>query len=477
MSCSERCRRGLLRSISSSGVSKLGGRRATVAARVASAGTRSLHTYHQAMSWGLTNETVVHHGSAPPSCANHSRKLPAIVRVVVPALAGTAVGRGVDAAGEAVALERRFARRRRPVVVAVGEVPLAEPARVVAVLAQHRPLGREARVERAAAGDHAAGLVGVEARQQRGARGRAVVGGGVVAARRRRRLRAGVRRLGGSAMPIGVAENHCGKRSWSTTITRMFGRLRRACRRRCGRGRGAGVALRCSVAVGVGERLDAEPGARERRRRRSAPRFRNVRRSTLLCCSGIHAFHASSHPGAGAGPRSGVCRPDRHRRGAVSADVRPREPRTTPLCRPVSVTVSPLPGSRDASPADADQLPRRARERRRASSERDRARAPARTAGPPGGLLAGRRRELRAEHGPSSQGERVTVQGAAAGRRRVAGDPRRFVDRRAGPDQHDARARSTRAALRSSRASARAPTCSPPRRDGDRELAGGGAGR
>ena len=30
---------------------------------LASAGTRSLHTYHQAMSCGLTNETVVHHGS------------------------------------------------------------------------------------------------------------------------------------------------------------------------------------------------------------------------------------------------------------------------------------------------------------------------------------------------------------------------------------------------------------------------------
>jgi hypothetical protein len=50
VSCSERCRRGLLRALSSSGVSKFGGRRETSCAALASAGTRSLHSYHHAMS-------------------------------------------------------------------------------------------------------------------------------------------------------------------------------------------------------------------------------------------------------------------------------------------------------------------------------------------------------------------------------------------------------------------------------------------
>ena len=101
-------------------------------------------------------------------------------RIHAPALAGPAVGGGVHAAGEAVALERAFADRRRPVVVAVGEVPLAQPARVVAVLAQHRPPRRESRIECAPTGDHAARLMGVEAREQGRSRGRAVVGGRVM---------------------------------------------------------------------------------------------------------------------------------------------------------------------------------------------------------------------------------------------------------------------------------------------------------
>ena len=101
-------------------------------------------------------------------------------------------------------------RRGRPVVVAVGEVPLAEPARAVAVLAQHRAPGGEARVERAPAGDHAAGLVGVEAGQQRRARGRAVVRGRVVAGEARPPLRAGARGCGGRPTPTRAGENHCG---------------------------------------------------------------------------------------------------------------------------------------------------------------------------------------------------------------------------------------------------------------------------
>ena len=103
------------------------------------------------------------------------------MRVHAPALAGRAVRRGVDAAREAVALERPFARDRGPLVVVMGEMPLAVPAGVVAVLAQHRSPGWKAGVERAAARDHAAGLVRVETGQQRRARRAAVVGGGVVA--------------------------------------------------------------------------------------------------------------------------------------------------------------------------------------------------------------------------------------------------------------------------------------------------------
>src|SRR3954451_10703879 len=45
-------------------------------------------------------------------------ELPGDLRIGPPALAGPAVGRGVDAAGEAVALESPFAGERTPVVVA-----------------------------------------------------------------------------------------------------------------------------------------------------------------------------------------------------------------------------------------------------------------------------------------------------------------------------------------------------------------------
>ena len=101
--------------------------------------------------------------------------------VDAPALAGGAVGRGVGAAVETVALELRRAVAVVPVAVAVGQVPLAVPVRGVAQLAQHRPPGRKARVERADAGDHAARLVRVQTGEHRRAGRRAVVGGGVVA--------------------------------------------------------------------------------------------------------------------------------------------------------------------------------------------------------------------------------------------------------------------------------------------------------
>src|SRR5450631_1154676 len=78
-------------------------------------------------------------------------------------------------------LQRRRTRWLAPVLVAPREMPLAVPARRVAVLPEHRAPGGERGIEGAAAGDQRARLVRVEAREQRGARGRAVVGGGVVA--------------------------------------------------------------------------------------------------------------------------------------------------------------------------------------------------------------------------------------------------------------------------------------------------------
>ena len=101
-------------------------------------------------------------------------------RVPLPPLPGGPVRGRVHAPGESVLLQRRAARHRRPAIVAVGQVPLAEPVGVVAVLAQHRAPRRKAGIERAAPGDHAARLVGVEPRQQRRAGRRAVVGGRVV---------------------------------------------------------------------------------------------------------------------------------------------------------------------------------------------------------------------------------------------------------------------------------------------------------
>jgi hypothetical protein len=77
VSCSERCKRGLLRACSSSGVSKFGGSAAIALGADASAGTRSLQPYHHAMSWGLTNDTVVHHGFDSPTVESHRSNCPA----------------------------------------------------------------------------------------------------------------------------------------------------------------------------------------------------------------------------------------------------------------------------------------------------------------------------------------------------------------------------------------------------------------
>src|SRR5262249_33807560 len=78
VSCSERCSRGLLPTLSISGVSKFGGRRGTTRAALASDGTRWLHWDHQAMSGGVTKAEVVHHGSARPSCVYQSANWAAI---------------------------------------------------------------------------------------------------------------------------------------------------------------------------------------------------------------------------------------------------------------------------------------------------------------------------------------------------------------------------------------------------------------
>src|SRR5450759_1519294 len=72
VSCSERCRRGLPPASSISGVSKFGGSRSATLGAEASGASRSLHRYHQAMSCGLTRETVAHHGSSAPAWAYHS---------------------------------------------------------------------------------------------------------------------------------------------------------------------------------------------------------------------------------------------------------------------------------------------------------------------------------------------------------------------------------------------------------------------
>ena len=173
MSCSERCSRGLRCASSASGVSKFAGSWLASAGGALSWGTFSVKRYHQAMSCGLTKETVVHHGAVAPGFAEPLGELRGDFGVDRGALARRAVGRGVGAAAEPVLLQRR---------VGVGvQVPLAPPARLVAALAQQRAPGRKAGVELAVAGDQAAGLVGVEARHERAARGRAVVGGRVVA--------------------------------------------------------------------------------------------------------------------------------------------------------------------------------------------------------------------------------------------------------------------------------------------------------
>ncbi len=193
--------------------------------------------------------------------------------------------------------------------------------------------------------------------------------------------------LGGSAGPIALAPNHCGKRSWSTMITRMLG---------CAGGTRATVAvarrfgLLRLIAVGLGERLDAEAGAGEHAAGdRAALEERPAINSHILLR--VHAVDACSRPGAVAGPWSGGCRPDRHRRSAVSAYVRPHEHRQLCSAGRRHNSIAPAGQSRRIA-SDADQLPRRVRQRsddpeRRRIAQRHAFRAAGR-------LLPGRRCEL-----------------------------------------------------------------------------------
>ena len=151
--------------------------------------------------------------------------------------------------------------------------------------------------------------------------------------------------MGGSEAPIAPAPNHCGKRSWSTTITRMLGRAG-AGRRAVRSGRVAGwlgwSPLASASALMPSPAPASAPPA-------IAPLFRNVRRSTLICCSG-------SMPSM----RALVLGPLLALGLGLAGLTATAAAQSAPTCVPASidnsalqaggVTLSPLPGSRDASP-------------------------------------------------------------------------------------------------------------------------------
>ena len=64
------------------------------ARRCLGGGTRSLHAYHHAMSWGFTNDTVVHHGPPAPAAPNQLGELVGDPAVHAPALPGAPSGEG-----------------------------------------------------------------------------------------------------------------------------------------------------------------------------------------------------------------------------------------------------------------------------------------------------------------------------------------------------------------------------------------------
>src|SRR5579862_8980916 len=75
---SESCRRGLRRATSCAGVSKLAGSAVTMLGAERSGPNCELQRYHQAMSWGLTNDTVAHHGRFAGAFAYQAANCPAI---------------------------------------------------------------------------------------------------------------------------------------------------------------------------------------------------------------------------------------------------------------------------------------------------------------------------------------------------------------------------------------------------------------
>src|ERR1035437_4749309 len=141
--------------------------------------------------------------------------------------------------------------------------------------------------------------------------------------------------------------NHCGKRSWSTTITRMFGlRAARKDARERGTGRAADV-LGAESLVASATALIPTPAPARSPPARSPP-FRKLRRSTLLCCSGSMLSIRALILGPAAAVVLGLA--------AGSAAAGPPSPQCTPASlnnsalQGGSVTISPLPGSRDARP-------------------------------------------------------------------------------------------------------------------------------
>src|SRR4051794_36946100 len=150
---------------------------------------------------------------------------------------------------------------------------------------------------------------------------------------------------GGSELPIAPAPNQCGKRSWSTMITRMIGRWaagRWAVRSLVEAGLGDWSPLASASALMPRPAPASAPPA-------TAPRFRNVRRSTLISCLG-------SMPSM----RALVLGPLLALGIGVAGLTATTAAHSAPTCVPASidnsalqagaVTVSPLPGSRDASP-------------------------------------------------------------------------------------------------------------------------------
>ena len=149
VSCSERCKGGLPLAATARGSRSSAAARRSADGADALGAKRSLQRYHQAMSCGLTNDTVVHHGCRPElrrTSSGTGRRSSGPLRQPCP---GAPFGRWV---GPTARSHRAQASRCWvPVVVAMGEMPLAIPVGLVAVFAQHRPPGRKARIQRAAA--------------------------------------------------------------------------------------------------------------------------------------------------------------------------------------------------------------------------------------------------------------------------------------------------------------------------------------